>query len=132
MKKVLTALLASMVLVMSLGVFGCGSSSNSGGSEQQATTSEQPAKYEVTDEAIESAGFADNYYITGTLTNNSGKDISYVQVEYVLLDSDGNQIGTGFANTNNLAKDGSWKFKALASSSGGDPASYRLADVTGF
>ena len=65
--------------------------------------------------------------------NNSGTEKKYVQIEYVLKDESGAQIGTGLANTNNLAADGVWKYEALCSVSGdAAPATFEVADVTGF
>lgn len=52
-------------------------------------------------------------YIKGTLKNNTGKDLSYVQVSFNILDKDGSQIGTALANINHLKAGGTWKYKAL-------------------
>ena len=54
-----------------------------------------------------------SHYIEGTVTNNLDKDYSYVQIEFVCYDKDGNNVGTAFDNTNNLLKKQTWKFKAL-------------------
>lgn len=68
--------------------------------------------YTIADEAEDTSNqFA--YKITGTLTNNTDKEKSYIQIEYVLYDADGNQVGTALANTNHLKAGGSWKFEAL-------------------
>ncbi|PNV64906.1 hypothetical protein C2L80_09375 [Rubneribacter badeniensis] len=89
-------------------------------------------KYEIADEQMVDKGFG-MYAVTGTLTNTSGKDFGYLQVNYVLKDASGTQVGTAWANTNNLSDGVSWKFEALASVSGDEaPASFELADVTGF
>ena len=71
-------------------------------------------------------------YITGTLTNNKDTDVSYVQIEYVLYDADGAQIGTALANTSNLKAGGVWKFEAVAMVEPANVASYERADITGF
>ena len=70
--------------------------------------------------------------IAGTLTNNTDSDKSYIQVEYVIYDADGAQIGTALANTNNLKAGGTWKFEAASTVEPDEVASWELADVTGF
>ena len=76
----------------------------------------------------------DDYSVTisGTFTNNSDAEVSYVQVSYRLLDAEGAQIGTAYANTNNLPAGGTWKFEAVGFEPLSSVASYELADVTGF
>lgn len=70
--------------------------------------------------------------ITGTLTNNTGADVDYVQVEYVLYDKDGAQIDTAYANTANLKKDGVWKFEASSVADIDEVDSYERAGVTAW
>ena len=76
----------------------------------------------------------DDYSVTisGTFTNNSDAEVSYVQVSFRLLDAEGAQIGTAYANTNNLPAGGTWKFEAMGFEPLSSVASYELADVTGF
>lgn len=54
------------------------------------------------------------YYIEGTVKNNSNKDYSYVQIEFICYDKDGNNIGTAMDNTSNLGAYETWKFKAMS------------------
>lgn len=54
-----------------------------------------------------------NLSVDGSIINNSGKDLTYVQITFALYDSDGAQIGTAVANINNLTKDSVWKFSAV-------------------
>lgn len=99
--------------------------------EAPAEQAEPAAKYEITEEAVDTS----NPYstkITGKLTNNSGRDVGYIQVEYVIYDAEGNQVGTGWANTNNLKAGGTWKYEAITMVAPEDFASYELAGVTGF
>lgn len=49
--------------------------------------------------------------IEGTYKND-GDDKSYVQIEGVILDSDGNQVDTFLANTTNLSANQTWKWKS--------------------
>lgn len=96
------------------------------GSEDSGTA----AKYAISDESMD----GDEYGVTisGVFTNQTEEDLSYVQVTYTLFDSEGAQIGSAYANANNLAAGGSWKFEAIGFEPVSDVASYELADVTGF
>ena len=53
------------------------------------------------------------YYIEGTVTNNRDKDYSYLQIEFICYDKDGNNLGTAIDNTHNLLGKQTWKFKAM-------------------
>ena len=59
-------------------------------------------------------------YIEGTVTNNSGRDLSYVQILIPTYDADGNKVGSAMDNINNLKDGETWKFKAIDSSGGVD------------
>lgn len=101
-------------------------------STEAASTEAAPVEdYTVSDETLDTSNpYAT--YITGTLTNNKDTDVSYVQVEYVLYDADGAQIGTALANTNNLKAGGSWKYEAYVTADAASIASFELAEITGF
>lgn len=94
-----------------------------------APTVDDPA-YAITD--VQMTGDDYSVTISGTFTNNSDAEVSYVQVSYRLLDAEGAQIGTAYANTNNLPAGGTWKFEAMGFEPLSSVASYELADVTGF
>ena len=68
--------------------------------------------YEVTKQYADEYGMS--YYIEGSVKNNKDKDYSYVQIEFVCYDADGNNLGTAIDNTNNLLGNQTWKFKAMA------------------
>ena len=88
-------------------------------------------KYEIVGELTEEKdSFA--IYISGIIKNNAGKEISYAQITFNLFDKDGNQLGTAMANISNLAKDATWKFKAMGINTDDAVASYKLAEITGF
>lgn len=71
--------------------------------------------------------------ILGVAKNNTGKDLSYVQIEFSVYDSAGNNVGTALANINNLGAGDTWRFEAtLLSFPNTRPSSYKLADVTYF
>lgn len=99
---------------------------------EEATEPAQPAeKYTITGETLDTSNsFAAK--ITGTLTNNTEKEVSYIQVEYVLYDANGVQIGTAWANTSNLKAGGSWKFEAISTVEPAQVATFERADITGF
>lgn len=87
--------------------------------------------YTIADEAFVDNGYG-SYSVTGTFTNTSGKDINYVQISYRMLDADGAQIGTAWANTTSLPNGGAWKFDAMYFDTDAAPASFQLADVTSY
>lgn len=75
------------------------------------TTSGEKFSYEITNQYADEYGLS--YYIEGTVKNNKDKEYSYVQIEFVCYDSDGNNLGTAIDNTNNLLGNETWKFKAM-------------------
>ncbi len=95
-----------------------------------ATTEESGDKYAIEGEELSGDDYSTK--ISGTFTNNSGSELSYVQVSYNLFDADGNQIDTAYANTSNLADGGTWKFEATAFKGIDNVASFKLGDVTGY
>ena len=54
-----------------------------------------------------------NFYIIGTLTNNSSDDYDYVTINYHVSDKDGNILGNATDSIDNLEKGKSWKFKVV-------------------
>lgn len=94
-------------------------------------SAEADSDYTITDEAFVDNGYG-SYSITGTFTNATGRELSYVQVTYRMLDADGAQIGTALANTNNLPDGSAWKFDAMYFDSDVVPASYEFVEVTYF
>jgi hypothetical protein len=68
--------------------------------------------------------------VAGTVKNNTDKTYSYVQVEINLYDSDNAQVGSTFANMNNLEPGGVWKFKAPVFEE--RAKRYKIMGVTGF
>lgn len=140
--KIVLIVVVALVVIGAIGSMGgkdkttgAPSSGEVQASEQEPAAQEPAAQeedpYSIVDEQMDvSNPYA--LYITGTLTNNTDKQVSYIQVEYNLYDADGAQVGTALANTNNLQAGGVWKFEALGTASPDEVASYELMNVTGF
>lgn len=129
-------LIATVVLIV-IGVAGSmGSGTPSGGSAAGGQSAEQPQQekpepYTVSEEVLDTSNqFA--VTITGTLTNNTESEKSYIQITYNLYDADGAQVGTALANTNNLKAGGTWKFEAFGTAEPSQVASWERTEVTGF
>jgi RNA polymerase subunit RPABC4/transcription elongation factor Spt4 len=110
---------------------GNDNTSTSNGKEASSVKEVEKAKYEIVGDVTSETDSAATY-IKGVIKNNSGKDVSYVQITYNLFDKDGNQIGTALDNINNLAKDGTWKFKAIGLDVDGEIDTFKLGEITGF
>lgn len=110
-----------------------GNVSNSS-SEINNDTQKKPTEkftYEISSQYSDDYGFA--YYIEGSVKNNKNKDYSYVQIEFVCYDSDGNNLGTAIDNTNNLLGNQTWKFKAIAMFSDVENVTHcEYHDITGW
>ena len=116
--------------------------------EQQAPTETQGEMSEIPteavapqEEAVEDFTVTDEFFdtsnpysatITGILTNNTEKEYHYLQIEYTLYDTDGNQIGTAFANINNLQAGASWKFDAMTLKSPEEIGRYERGGITAW
>ncbi|MDE6200336.1 MAG: FxLYD domain-containing protein [Clostridiales bacterium] len=50
--------------------------------------------------------------VTGSITNTTGKDLSYISVEYKIYDGSNAVIGTALANANSIGAGETWKFEA--------------------
>ena len=121
------------VVIGAIGSIGGNKSSDDNQTKNSSeinNTNEKEDKFVVSDLKQSKDQFG--YYIEGTVKNNSGKEAGYIQVSFNLFDKDGNQVGTAIDNTTNLAKDGTWKFKAIGIDSNNNIASYKLAEVTGY
>lgn len=115
----LRVLLAFLIIIIGIGLLGEDTSTNNNnGSTNENNTNnnenknEEKFSYEVTNSAPDEYNIS--YYIEGTVTNNKDKEYSYVQIEFICYDSEGNNLGTALDNTNNLLGNETWKFKAVA------------------
>lgn len=103
----------AIVVIVIFVVIGIAASTSSdlGGSNSSDSNNKQVEKftYTVTDEYTDMF----SHYIEGTVKNNRDKDYSYLQIEFICYDAEGNNLGTAIDNTNNLLGQQTWKFKAM-------------------
>ena len=113
-------ILSAIAMLVVLGGVG-GAMSEGGAVEEVNEIVEKEVKVDKYQVEITS-GFNDGYalYIEGTVTNNSGRDLSYVQILIPTYDADGNKVGSAMDNINNLKDGETWKFKAIDLSGGVD------------
>ena len=113
-------ILSAIAMLVVLGGVG-GAMSEGGAVEEVNEIVEKEVKVDKYQVEITS-GFNDGYalYIEGTVTNNSGRDLSYVQILIPTYDADGNKVGSAMDNINNLKDGETWKFKAIDVSGGVD------------
>ena len=113
-------ILSAIAILVVLGGVG-GAMSEGGAVEEVNEIVEKEVKVDKYQVEITS-GFNDGYalYIEGTVTNNSGRDLSYVQILIPTYDADGNKVGDAMDNINNLKDGETWKFKAMDLSGGVD------------
>ena len=111
-------ILSAIAMLVVLGGVG-GAMSEGGAVEEVNEIVEKEVKVDKYQVEITS-GFNDGYalYIEGTVTNNSGRDLSYVQILIPTYDADGNKVGSAMDNINNLKDGETWKFKAIDLSGG--------------
>ena len=112
--------LSAIAILVVLGGVG-GAMSEGGAVEEVNEIIEKEVKVDKYQVEITS-GYNDGYalYIEGTVTNNSGRDLSYVQILIPTYDADGNKVGDAMDNINNLKDGETWKFKAMDLSGGVD------------
>lgn len=75
---------------------------------KKMSVSDENIKYEYT----EMLGW--QVKVTGYIENTTGKDLSYISIEYKIYDSDNAVIGTALANANNISAGEKWKFEAMS------------------
>ena len=111
-------ILSAIAMLVILGGIG-GAMSEGGAVEEVNEIVEKEVKVDKYQVEITS-GYNDGYalYIEGTVTNNSGRDLSYVQILIPTYDADGNKVGDAMDNINNLKDGETWKFKAMDLSGG--------------
>lgn len=89
-------------------------------------------KYSLVEDYISPESNDFSTYIEGKITNNTDKELSYIQVTYSIYDAEGNTIGTCIDNENNIDAHGTWKFKAICLEGVSDISKYELKGITGW
>lgn len=103
MKKFTTFLCVLLtILCVSFAFSGCFDDS------KKLSVSNESIKYEYT----EMLGW--QIKVTGYIENTTGKDLSYISVEYKVYDSGNAVIGTALANASNIGAGEKWKFEAMS------------------
>lgn len=71
--------------------------------------------------------------VVGVAKNVTSRNFSYVSLEFSVYDSSGNNIGTAWANINNLSAGDTWRYEAtLIGFSDTKPISIKLIDITAY
>lgn len=126
--KNIKGIIIMFALLVTLIATGCESSDTM----QEIIDDNDNEKFTLSDDH----GYADDYgfayYIEGTVTNNTDKSYSYVQISFNAYDSDGNTIGSCLDNINNFDAKGTWKIKAICSGDANSISSYKLTDYTSW
>ncbi len=131
------AIVIVVLLAIGIGSMGGGESSTSAqsGQTQQSQQTQEPSKPAEKFTFVEGpTEVRDSYMykIVGILKNNTDREISYGQVEFVVFDKSGNQLTTAYANITNWAAGGTWKFEAVTLEEPQDVGSFQFKEVTGF
>ena len=124
-------LIAIFVVAIIGGAMGNSDSDTQDSKEQTGTTSVKKEDLELEDGhtgALDEYGIA--YYIDGYVKNNSDREFSYVQIEFITYDSEGNTLGSCIDNNSGLEADGRWKFKAICTGEVDKIDSYKLKEIT--
>ena len=100
-----------IVAIILIGIIASSDGNDAEETKNNAKSSKSTPKfsYEITSEYNDTF----THYVEGTVKNNKNRDYSYVQIEFICYDADGNNIGTAVDNTNNLLANQTWKFKAM-------------------
>lgn len=101
MKKFIATLCAVLTVLCVLFAF-------SGCFGEKMSVSNENVKYEYT----EMLGW--QVKVTGSITNTTGSNLSYISVEYKVYDSNNAVIGTAMDNATSIGKGETWKFEAMS------------------
>ncbi len=133
--SVILIMLGVMVLVSGIGGMVSDSTDTTTSQNTEGNGTESDAvivdKFEIMDDFTTERDEVGLLYITGSVKNLKGRDLSYAQITFNLYDANGAQIGTALDNINNLEEDGLWKFRALVFDDSA-VASYKLTGIDSF
>lgn len=103
-------------------------------SSEESQSSKESKDYEfVEDPELVNEGYG-FYSVKGILKNNTNTDKEYIQISFILYDEDGNNVGTAWANAEQLKAGGNWKFNAsgMSTDENTEVTSFELDSVDGF
>ena len=107
MKKIVTMLCAVlMAICVSFAFVGCIDLNDNDETGSELSVSNENISIRYT----EYLGYS--VKVTGLITNTTGKNLSYISVEYKIYDSSNAVIGKALANANNIGAGETWKFEA--------------------
>lgn len=107
MKKIVTMLCAVLMAVcVSYAFVGCIDLNDNDETSSELSVSNE----NISIRYIEYLGYT--VKVTGFITNTTGKNLSYISVEYKIYDSSNAVIGKALANANNIGAGETWKFEA--------------------
>jgi len=112
MKKLKNVMLLSLCAVLFL-TFACGSGSETSDETSSGGSSSNDNDFSYTVDKSYADEYGIGYYIEGVVTNKTDKKFSYVQIDFICYDKEGNNLGTALDNTNNLLANQTWKYKAM-------------------
>lgn len=104
----IAAVITLLIIIIGIAAIAGGGGSSSSNDDKPK---EEKFSHTIEKSYADSAGFA--YYIEGTVKNNKDKEYSYIQIEFICYDKDGNNLGTAIDNSNNLLGNETWKYKAM-------------------
>lgn len=123
MKKFISVI-CSLVLTLTLAF--CFTACDDAGTTD-LTVSNENVSYEYT------ASLGWYVTITGTITNTTKRDFSYISVTYKIYDASGAVIGTALDNANNIGSGETWRFEANSFSWFDEkPASVKFSEIQKF
>lgn len=118
---------------------GSGSGSDSDSSDGQSSSQSSSSTSDQYDYYESGVGLTNigptegeygNLSLTGTATNTTDTELSYVQISVAFLDETDAQVGTSMANTNNLAPGQRWRWEAMYMDM--DTSAVASATITGI
>lgn len=109
-----------IIVIIVIAILASSSSDNNASEKSTNNANKTKSVEKFTYEILNQYNDTFAYYIEGSVKNNKDRDYSYVQIEFICYDADGNNLGTAIDNTNNLLGQQTWKYKAMFMGSGSE------------
>ena len=96
------------------------------------TKDEKPELVGTPTMSVEYRSYSEYYSveIKGTIKNTTTKAYDWVDIEFVLYDADGNNLGTASDTIFNLLAGDTWNFTATDMFLDGEPCSFQLIEIS--